>query len=149
MQRARVQWAPNRATARAAAKCATRRNGGGNTPTDRDRLRYRRRCAPQKNVSAAAGPVRFSKAILRYYTIASLPDKKTVHHVNEAGADRTRTWEKKYNIRKIKKKSTDPTPRRLVRSARGECEPQSPMMLTIHLDELLSNCWAIPDGRLL
>lgn len=36
LQRARAQWAPNRATARAAAKCATRRNGGGggNTPTD-------------------------------------------------------------------------------------------------------------------
>jgi len=39
LQRARAQWAPNQATARAAAKCATLRNyyGGGNTPTDGDR----------------------------------------------------------------------------------------------------------------
>lgn len=48
LQRARAQWAPNRATARAAAKCATRRrNGDGNTPTDGVRRRCRRR-APQK-----------------------------------------------------------------------------------------------------
>lgn len=66
LQRARAQWAPNQATARAAAKCATLRNygGGGNTPTDGDR----RAAAdvPQKNVSVitrsvASGPVGFSK----------------------------------------------------------------------------------------
>lgn len=47
LQRARAQWAPNRAAARAAAKCATRRNGGGrrgNTPTaDTDVSRTRTR----------------------------------------------------------------------------------------------------------
>lgn len=47
LQRARAQWAPNQATARAAAKCATLRScGGGNTPTDGDR----RRRAPKKRV---------------------------------------------------------------------------------------------------
>lgn len=45
LQRARAQWVPNPATARAAAKCAIRRrNGDGNTPTDGV---HRRRRAPQ------------------------------------------------------------------------------------------------------
>lgn len=66
LQRARAQWAPNQATARAAAKCATLRSygGDGNTPTDGDR----RAAAdvPQKNVSVitrsvASGPVGFCK----------------------------------------------------------------------------------------
>jgi len=68
LQRARAQWAPNQATARAAAKCATRRNcGGGNTPTDGDRRRRapKKTCLlmPTKRWSVPSGFLRRNRSI--------------------------------------------------------------------------------------
>lgn len=93
LQRARAQWAPNQATARATAKCATRRNcGGGNTPTDGDR----RRRAPKKRVcycplsGGQPYPVFVGEtALLKFNVTRQTNCTRIKHHVKEAFAGRS------------------------------------------------------------